>query len=431
MYRAIKNFFYFPLAYYFRFLAGIRLSLWHPKVIVVTGTSGKTTLLHFIESQLKNKAKLSHFANSSFGIPFDILGLRRKKLTLDEWLYLFIQAPLKVFKKLPKQKIYVVEADCDRPKEGRFLAGLLKPEVTLWTNVERAHTENFDSLVKENKMTNKVDEAIAYEFGYFLEKTNSLAIVNGDSNLIKQQLGRTKAFVKPISQKQLNGYKVFKDHTQFTIDRTSYNLKALLPKEFFYSIQMTNLLLDYLKIEPDLTFSKFSLPPGRCSLFKGTKNTTLIDSTYNATPSGVKATLNMFDLYPANKKWLVLGDMIELGDEEQEEHEKLTDIINSIELNKVILVGPRLRKYATPRRWQAESHDSFEVDRKDKIQTFLMPKEALDYLIQNLQGEEAILFKGARFLEGIIEHLLLNKRDVSKLCRRELVWKERRKKWGL
>lgn len=60
-----------------------------------------------------------------------------------------------------------------------------------------------------------------------------------------------------------------------------------------------------------------------------------------------------------------------------------------------------------------------------------MPKDALDYLGKNLQGGETILFKGARFLEGIIEHLLLNKYDINNLCRRELVWRERRKKWGI
>jgi len=439
MYRAVKNFFYFPVASYFRFLAGIRLSIWKPKVIVITGTSGKTTLLHFIASQLKNKAKYSYFANSSFGIPFDILGLKRKKLTPDEWLYLFIKAPLNVFKKFPKQKIYVVEADCDRPKEGKFLAGLLKPEVTLWTNVSRAHTMNFDSLVKENKMTSKVEETIAYEFGYFLETTSRLAILNGDSDLINKQMIRSKARIKSVSQKNTDYYKLFKDHTEFKINGKTYSINAMLPKETSLSIQMTILLLEYLKIKPTLSFSKFTLPPGRYSLFKGIKNTTIIDSSYNATPDGVRSILGMFGLYPASKKWLVLGDMIELGDEEKEEHEKLADMISLMKLDKIILVGPRLRKYATPRRWQGTSPlrwqgsdlDSFEVDTNDRTKTFLMPKEALDYLIQNLQGEEAILFKGARFLEGIIEHLLVDKRDVIRLCRRELIWQERRKKWGL
>ena len=70
------------------FCAQIQLFLWKPRIIVITGSSGKTTLLHLIEAQLGNRAKYSHFANSSFGIPFDILGLKRKNLTIDELKYI-------------------------------------------------------------------------------------------------------------------------------------------------------------------------------------------------------------------------------------------------------------------------------------------------------------------------------------------------------
>ena len=132
MIKQIKSALYFPIAYYFRFWAWIQLNSWKPRIIVITGSSGKTTLLRLIESQLGDKAKYSHQANSSYGIPFDILGLKRISLMLDEWPYLFLLAPFKAFRKAPKEKLYIVEADCDRPYEGKFLASLLKPEITLW-----------------------------------------------------------------------------------------------------------------------------------------------------------------------------------------------------------------------------------------------------------------------------------------------------------
>ena len=150
MINKLKKILYFPIAYYFKFFAQIQLSIWKPRIIVVTGSSGKTTLLHLLESQIQNRARYSHHANSSYGIPFDILGLKRKDLTPEEWPYLILAAIFKAFKKPFKEKLYIVEADCDRPNEGKFLANLLKPEVTLWTNVSRTHTVNFDYLVKEN-----------------------------------------------------------------------------------------------------------------------------------------------------------------------------------------------------------------------------------------------------------------------------------------
>jgi len=53
----------------------------------------------------------------------------------------------------------------------------------------------------------------------------------------------------------------------------------------------------------------------------------------------------MFDEYPSKNKWLVLGDMIELGTREREEHEKLATAINCIALEKIILIGPRVARY--------------------------------------------------------------------------------------
>src|SRR3990167_4856372 len=117
MYSKLKKLLYFPIAYYFRFFAFIQLKIWRPRIFVITGSSGKTTLLHLIESQLGDKARYSHKANSSFGIPFDILGLKRETLSKLEWPMLFLKAPLIAFKKPFSQKMYVVEADCDRPFE--------------------------------------------------------------------------------------------------------------------------------------------------------------------------------------------------------------------------------------------------------------------------------------------------------------------------
>lgn len=409
MFQAVKKALYFPIAYYFRIFAQIQLFLWKPKIIVITGSNAKTTLLHLLESQIGNRAKYSHSANSSYGVPFDILGLNRKNLTLDEWPKIFLLAPFKAFKKPPKENLYIVEADCDRPHEGKFLSTLLNPEVTVWISSSKTHTMNFASPVEEN---------IAFEFGYFLEHTKRLAIINGDSALIKKQLSRTKAKIIQLSKKEhLQKYAVGKNYTEFKIDGTIYKFNFLLPEESFYQIMSTLKLMDYLKLPIDSSFTNFKLPPGRSSLFKGIKNTTLIDSSYNANLSSMTVILNMFDKVPLSNKWVVLGDMLEQGKEEQEEHEKLAAVIAKYNFKKIILMGPRISKYTYPK---LKSAIKFET-----------PKEVLDFLQTNIVGGETILFKGARFLEGVIEHLLEDKNDVSKLCRREKIWQIRRKQWGL
>jgi UDP-N-acetylmuramyl pentapeptide synthase len=424
MFQKIKHSLYFPIASYFRFFASIKLKIWNPKVIVVTGSSGKTTLLHLIESQLGNLAKYSHKANSSFGIPFDILGIHRNSLSITEWPKIFLLPFINLLKPVPKENIYVVEADCDRPNEGRFLSELLKPDITLWTNVSRTHSMNFETLVKNGKF-NSVEEAIAHEFGYFSEKTKSLVILNSDSDFIMGQATRISCKTEKVSlASDLKKYNLSLSGTEFETRLGNFSFPYLLPKELATSILMSLSLVDYLKFNRDIDFSKFSLPPGRNSMFKGIKNITIVDSSYNANIDSMGAVINMFNHINTPHKWIVLGDMLEQGSLEKEEHEKLATIISQEKYERIILMGPRISKYTFPKLKNLVSKETI-------IEHFIGPKEVLDYIEKNIKGGEIILFKGARFLEGVIDNLLLDKKESEKLPRRERVWEIRRKKWGL
>src|SRR5579885_1253937 len=383
---------YFPIAWYFRFFAAIRLRHWHPEIIVITGSSGKTTLLHLVEVQLGNAAKYSHHANSSFGIPFDILELHRKSLRQSEWFGLFFKAPVAVFKKVPKEHLYVVEADCDRPNEGKFLASLLHPDIVLWVSSSRTHSMNFDSLViprsakwrigrdeKKNVFSN-VEEAIAYEYGYFLEYCSGFAAINGDTPLMTQQAKRSKAKIVLIQKRQhLQKYRITGNGTEFIIDTRQYRFPHLLPEELFYSIALTRAVIEHLHSDSTIAFSHFSLPTGRSSVFAGIKNTTIIDSTYNANLSSMKAILAMFAQFPAKKKWVVLSDMMELGNEEQEEHEKLAEILTDMTLERIVLVGKRTGAYTYPKLLSLQEGRRIASSAKrghNQVVSFLQTKDA-------------------------------------------------------
>ncbi len=424
MFQKIKRILYFAAAWYFRLFADIKLKRWNPRIIVITGSSGKTTLLHLLESQLGNMARYSHHANSSIGIPFDILGVHREKLTLDEWPGVFLSAPFKTFSPIPQEKIYVVEADCDRPYEGNFLSSFLRPDITLWTNVSRTHAMNFEGLVKKDGFGTP-DKAITHEFGFFSERTKSLVIANGDSDLIRNELKRTRCQIETVSAKNsLTDYAVTTFGSTFVFKKQKFVFPFLLPKEAATSILMCKKLLDYLKVDDRGNFSGLNLPPGRNSYFKGIKDTTIVDSTYNANLDSMTAIINMFSQIRSANKWVVLGDMLELGSLEKEEHERLADLVAKHDFKRIVLMGPRVSKYTYPRLKTL-------LGSKAILASFINPKEVLDYLEENIKGGEVLLFKGARFLEGVIEHLLANKEDVQKLSRREKVWEIRRKKWGL
>lgn len=420
---SLKEKLYFPIAWYFRFFASIRLFLWHPRVIVITGSSGKTTLLHLIESQLDKRAKYSHHANSAFGIPFDILDLHRKTYMPAEWLRLFLLAPFMVLTPKPSENLYIVEADCDRPGEGKFLAELLKPEVTLWVSSSKTHSMNFDSLLAKEKFQT-TEEAIAYEFGHFISRTSKIAYVNADNPLILDQIKDKRVKIIQLKKaKFLHDYQVSEKGVAFVIDKKKFFFPYLLPEEVSYALKMTIELCLYLKVPLAPGFPNFHLPPGRSSLFKGRKNTTIIDSCYNANLDSMQTVLRMYDAYPGKKKWAVIGDMMEQGKQAKAEHEKLAHLLLQIPFEKLILYGKNAEKYIAP---------IFKnINASERVKIILEPKELLTYLQKHLSGGETILFKGGRLLEGVIARLLENPADKTKLCRQDAFWERKRKQAGL
>lgn len=420
MVQNLKIALYFTVARYFSFFARIRLAGWKPRAVIITGSNGKTTALHLMAVQFGPRAKYSFHANSAFGIPFDILGLTRRNFSVLEWPMLFILAPVYAFKGPHPENIYIVEADGDRPGDGDFFGPLLKPEVCVWLSSSRTHSMLFEKSVQSGEFAN-VDDAIAHGFGRFLAHTSKLAVINADNPLIAEHARDTSASLYEIKEREvLEAYTVSTSGTTFRIRGKSYTVPYVLPKETFYAIASSVKVAEYFGMRPTADLSGLVLPPGRSSLFRGIKNTTLLDSSYNANLESAAVIIHMAEALPG-EKWLVLGDLIEQGKLEQEEHARLGRIVAGSDFKRTILVGPRLKKFTQPVLEENGKH----------VESFISPKEALEYLLSELSGGEILVFKGARFLEGIIEHLLLDHADAAQLCRREDVWVARRKKFGL
>ena len=424
MLHTLKKRLYFVVAAYFAFWAKFVLRRWRPRVIIVTGSSGKTTVLHMVEAQLGDRAIYSHHANSAIGLPFDILGLEPNVPSKLDWVKYVLVAPFKIWRALPKQKIYVAEADCDRPNEGKFISQLLRPEVTIWVSVFRTHSMNFDSLVAAGKFKSP-EEAIAYEFGYFAANTSKLLIINADQPLIMSQLQRVSSTVKVVEvhEAAVSSFAIEDKTTLYKLADQEVRLTGLHPKELGNSVQMVRSLLDYLSLPFDPVFKNFHTPPGRSNVLAGKNNSIIIDSTYNTGLGAMSVILDLFGQYPHQPKWLVMGDILEQGNVEQEEHEKLAAKILTLKFDRIVLLGPRIQKYTYPILKQNLGEAT--------VVSFETPKQVLDYLTQNLKGSEALLFKGARGLEGVIEQLLANPADEAQLVRRGAAWTKRRQAWGL
>ena len=427
-----KKKFYFIVASYFRFFANFAFRRWHPRVIAITGSVGKTTMLNLVECTLGDKAHYSHDANSAYGIAFDMVNLRGVTGSKLRWFYLFLAVPLKSLFYKHQEEFYVVEIDGERPHEAEFLASWLKPEVTLWISLGLSHAVQFEQQVKDG-LFSSLDKAITHEFAMLPQYTQKLVIIDSEVDLMNRALDSikqknlTKATVIKCSKDAVKTYKVEPNHTSFLLQGTAdsvsheYEFNRPMTKDIAIQLTMLETLVNYLKVKPRYDFSNLKLAPGRNSYFDGKNGLKIIDSSYNAHLISVKSILEMYKAMHVPHKWLVIGDIVDQGSIEGQEHAKLADEIIKVKPEQVILIGRRTKKYTAPILKEAGLN----------IYTTLDPREALKFLEQNLTGQETLLFKGSQYLEWLIEKLLKNPEEAKYLPRREKAAIKRRQKRGL
>ena len=416
----LKKRFYFIVAGYVRFFANFSLKRWNPRVIALTGSAGKTTMLHMVEFELGTDAHYSHNANSAFGVSFDLLGLRGVRGSKLRWFFLAVAAPFRALYYKHSEPFYVVEIDAERPHEARFLAEWLKPEITLWISLGRSHAVQFEQEVKDGKF-GSLDAAITDEFAKLPENTKCLVFIDGDNSLMKEATKNLSARVLEFHKSDIVKYSVYPTRTEFGTTSTTFRFNSPQPRDLSIQLLMLKDLMKYLKIPLKTDFSEMPLPPGRSSFFYGKNGIKIIDSSYNAHIISMSSILEMARSLRATHKWLIIGDIVEQGAIEGEEHEKLADLIAAVRPEEIILIGKRTKKYTAPRLKALGFSPKTTLD----------PKKALEYIEKHTTGSETLIFKGSQYLEWIIEKLLDDPADADKLCRREPAAVKRRKNRGL
>lgn len=413
-----KKRFYFVVASYFKFFANISLEKWHPRIIAVTGSVGKTTMLNLIESQIGPKAHYSHNANSAYGIAFDILGLKGITGSKLYWIYLFIAAPIRAINYHHTEKFYIVEIDGERPHETEFIAKWLRPEVTVWVSLGLSHAVFYESEV-ENGNFDTVDNAIAHEFSMLPKYTRELTLVDSDNQLMKDTTKDIDSTVKRLNKDSVSKYFVTPTQTEFTIHNKTFKFAYPMPRDVGIQVVMLVELMKYLEMPIDYELANFVMPPGRNNPLKGKNGLRIIDSSYNAHLISMASILDMAKDLRVKHKWLIIGDIIDQGNLEKTEHEKLAKLILDVNAEQVVLVGRRTATYTYP------------LLKGTNAVSFRKPQEALRYLKKHLTGKETAIFKGSQYLEWVIEKLLDDPADAALLPRQDAAHRKRRESWGL
>ena len=122
----------------------------------------------------------------------------------------------------------------------------------------------------------------------------------------------------------------------------------------------------------------------------------LIEDCYNANPNSMQAALAMFKDYPCKRRFAVLADMLELGDEARAAHEEVGRLVAQSGIDVLITYGELARRTATVAA--AKGVRTIHANNYDEIGEFLA---------KAARPGDAVLFKGSRAmaLENAVEKM--------------------------
>lgn len=429
--------------FYLRVLARIQLRKINPVVIGVGGSSGKTstaTILSIILSK-KFSVKNSSGKNSETGIPLTILGIEVKNYSYPEWVKIFFIALFKVILVWKKYEIFVSEMGIDSPvapKNMEYLLSIVKPRIGVVTNINPEHSQYFDYLVKEVeevKRREKILNLIAEQELLLLRsiRKDGFSVINIDDPKIKEIYKKnessfvTVSKVDPTADFFIESREVSLGKYLLKFNYKTWEheikLKRPLPAHYDYSLIFSIAIAHILGITIEESIKnieeRFLLPPGRVSIFRGIKNSLIIDSSYNSNIETVSDLLELLSEIAGNRrKVAIVGDMREQGSLSKAQHEELArSLIPNTDV--AVLIGPMLENFTAP----ILNNENFNYY---SFPNFSKAKTRIKALIRN---QDIVLVKGSQntlFLERAVEMLLRDPEDEKFLARRGKFWDKMR-----
>ena len=297
------------------------------KIIAITGSAGKTSLKNLIKDLLQNFGK-THSSpksfNNHFGVPISLSNLNIA------------------------HKYGVFEVGMSKIGEIKNLSKLIKPHIGIITNIGEAHIENFKNIEGIAKAKSEIIDNIKKNgtiilnrddkfFNYLFKKAKfkKLKIVSYGKNIKSDvhpiKILKNKDFIKmrvKVKDKNLNiTYK----------NLNLYNVLASLAVLKELNLNLFRIINNFKNYEPTEGRGKTH------NIKRYNKKFKLIDESYNANPLSLRNAINNFHLIKKKKlkKYLILGDMLELGNKSEMYHKNMSKVINSSDIDKVFIKGKK------------------------------------------------------------------------------------------
>ena len=341
------------------------------KFISITGSSGKTSLKDLLSFGLSKLAPISKSAqsfNNKFGVPLSLFNIKKN------------------------DKYAVLEAGMDKAGEIDILTKIIKPNFGVITNISYAHIKNFKSLTEIAKAKSEIINNITKGGKIVLNKDDDYF------NFIKKIA--LKKDIKVISFSKKNNLAdiyikkiiLSKQNSRIFVNvkntKKSFLIKKnLLPylHNFLASVAIISELYDLKNIDEKL-FYNFKLPLSRGDITKIRLKNKLIyftDESYNSNPLSLKFAIENFNSQTQNNKYLILGDMLELGKYSKILHKNVSKIINKTSVKKVYVFGRHIK-------------ETFYSIVKKKRGRILKNKNEIYHLIKNdLNNNDHLMIKAS------------------------------------
>lgn len=333
----------------------------NPKVVAVTGSNGKTTTKDMIAAILSTRFNVQKtFANfnNEIGVPMTILSME------------------------PNTEILVVEMGMDRFGQIDELSRLAQPDVAVITMIGEAHIEFFGTRDKIADAKMEIVNGL---------KEDGLLIYNGDEPLLVERANNIKQASFTFGSEttdDLQATNIVSDATKssfrvalwpdvnFTIKMIgAYNVKNALAalsvgKEFMIDVSQMAQALE-----------NFDLTKNRTEWRVGVKGFKILSDVYNSNPTAAKEVLTAFsDVKVSGKRIAVLGDMLELGENERQMHAGLAEAIDPTKISEVYLCGPLMESLAEAlsAKFASTQIHCYAPDEKERLAEDLLTKLTLD-----------------------------------------------------
>lgn len=414
-----------------RFMTRVVLRKYHPLIVGITGSVGKSSTkeavsLVLAETYTVRKTEGSY--NDEIGLPLTVIGTQGGGSSLFGWIRVFCKWLFIVIFPVKYPEVLVLEMGIDRPGDMAAFMDFVPVKIGVVTQVSSSHIAFFGTL-----------NAIAREKGKIISglPQDGIAVLNVDDARTLKMQDKTKAkvytygfgegalihadnFVFHREAKRAEGlsFKVNFDGKTVPLRLPKIVAKHHIPAALAALAVAVALKLNIFDAIEAL--EKFEPLPGRLRLLPGRDNTYLLDDTYNASPASTRAALEVMGELMAPRKVAVLGDMLELGAESDREHALLAQAVKNSGVDIVVTVGKHMRAL----------HEQLLADGFSRKQVLWLPDplSAIEAVMSIVRTEDLILIKGSQGLrmEKVTEQLLVDPRTASSyLCRQSDDWRKK------